>query len=164
MAVEQVIYELKDALIEALQDARERSKKIPERFQAPIIAEIRVLEMMVVILDKSIKEGAIDMNKIKTEIKTIRTGSIDELMVATRGGKVEPKILEYAGSLKPGQFQEIDPETISWAHFSGRVYALRQRGQLDNEILPVKRGEKFYLVRYTKETMPAPRKAKTNTR
>ena len=147
--MDQVVVSLKEALIEALTEARATKLHMPNKpiAQAYINSKIEVLESMVVFLDKSIKEGEIDMKKLKTEIKTIGSGSLEDLMIATRGGQVEPRLLEIAKGLKPNTYEAIDPQTISWAHFSGRVYAMRKRGQLGEDYLPVKRGDKFFLVR-----------------
>lgn len=144
--------ELKATLIEELSESREISKRISEKSPAwpHIDAVIRVYERLVVILDKFIKEGAVDMEKLKAEIKIIRTERIEDIVSSERGGWIEPMILKIATSIEPGYRGEVEPGTISWAHFSGRVYDMKKRNPpaLAAEYWPKTKGGKMYLYRF----------------
>lgn len=154
--------ELRMTLITELQEAREFAKQVSPKptAQAYANAKVEILERLVILLHKAKQEGTLDMEKLKTEIKAGDKIALNELMVVKRGGKVEPKIKELATTLKPGEALPIDSSTISWAHFSGRVYSMRQKGMLSKDYAPLKRQDKFFLVRYTEEHMTAAEKDK----
>ena len=146
---------LKAGLIEMLTAARTFDKMAGQK---PVVkaysnAKIEILERILVVVIDSIKQGGeLDMNKLKTEIEVGDKIKIDELMISQRGGKVEPRILELAKQLQPGEALPVIAESITWAHFSGRVYAMRKTGKLSQDYAPVKRQEKFFLARYPKES------------
>ncbi len=151
--MDQIVVDLKNTLVDLLKEARERLKTVGENPYSN--AEIKILETLVIFMVRAIEKGDMDMQKLKTEIRVVSEGSLDELLSNRKGGKVTPQLIEVAKSLAPGKFKEIDSKGISYAFFSGLTHDLRIKGILDTEIRPMKKGQSFFLVRFTPEQLKA---------
>lgn len=157
----------KDFLIEKLTEAREFSKKcITPTSKAYINAKIELLEIQIIFLSKSLKEGTLDMEKAKSMIKVLDEGIIEEIGRARRESPITGTIIELAKELKPGRFKRIDPKEIDPAHFTTRVYNLRSQGLIPMDVKPKSNinGENgLFLVRLTEKQMSAePKKRSKN--
>lgn len=147
---------IKDFFIILLTEAREKDKRAKGTAHVAIDANIRLLERIVVFLSNSIKEGTLDMEKAKNEIKVLDEGVIKEIGRGKRENAVTFKIIELASELKAGCFKQIDPKLINPVYFSTRVYSLRAEGRVGEDIKPKSNvnGEKgIFLVRLTEKQM-----------
>lgn len=151
VAMDQIVIELKTTLVGLLEEARARRKEVGENPYSS--AEIKVLETIVVFLVRAIEKGEANMGKLKSDIKVLAEGSLDDLLENRKGGVIGPKIKELADTLKPGCYKAVDPQGIGWSHFSGRVYEMLGEDKLDKMIRPMKKGKQFFLVKYTPEQM-----------
>jgi hypothetical protein len=142
---------VKEVILELLTEARELSKNLSEQPKAQMFvnAKIEILQAISFSFHKLIKEEVFDMGRMKSEIKVISKGKIEELMISKRGGTVEPRILEEAKNLQPGDFAEFDSTGITYSNFDQRVRSLVKSGSLDPSFRPVKRGNRIFLVRDT---------------
>lgn len=151
--------QFKDFLISLLTEARELSKQArSKQVQMVLGSNVALLERIAMFISKSIKEGAIDMDKAKVQIKVVSQGLIEEMGRTRKAGEVTTKIIELATELKPGRFVEVSPDGIEGAQFATRVYNLRQDGLLPKDIKPksnVNGKAGLFLVRLTKEQMTA---------
>ncbi len=153
---QEFIKQFKDALVESLLEAKDQARTASPKpvVQAIFNTKIDLLEKLVIFTSKSIKEEGIDMNKMKAEIKAAGGKiQLETLLMNKRGGKLEPKIKELAEGLKVGEAIPVDGDSISWGHFSAKVYNMRSKEKLPMEYLPVKKGEQFFLARFSKETI-----------
>lgn len=154
--------ELKQVVLESLEDARATSKHIGQHKvgQAYINAKIQMLEHLLLFVHKHEKENTMDANKLKLELEGENT-SYKDLITHKKGGKIIPAILELATKLKPGDKPiPINPEAMTWSHFYGVVYKLKQENLLSPEYGAAKRGSKYYLIRYAPEDLKTAKKPK----
>lgn len=156
---------LRPFLIDLLTEARELGKKATTNaVRASLDSKAMLLETLIVFISKSIKEGTLDMEKAKSEIKVADEGMIESLGRTPQANTIVAKIKELAKDLKPGQYKAIDTKGIEPGHFIQRVYNLRQSGVLTEDIKPknfVNGKQGLFLVRLTKEQMSAePKRAK----
>lgn len=154
---------LRQFLIDLLTEARERDRMASGAAHTAIDANIRLLERMVAWLSNSIKQGVMDMEKAKSEIKVLDEGVIEELGRARQASPVTTKIIELATKLKQGRFIQVDPEGIEPSHFVARTWSLKAQGTIPSDVKPKTRvnGKAgLFLVRLTKEQMSAEPKRK----
>jgi hypothetical protein len=119
-------------------------------------------------LSNSIKQGELNMEKARSEIKVLDEGIIEEIGRARRESPITSKLIEHAEKLKQGRYIELDPKLIEPSHFSTRVYNLRADGSIPMDVKPktnVNGKQGLFLVRLTKEQMSAePTRAKRRMR
>lgn len=151
-------------LIGLLTEARELDKKAKGTAHTAIDANIRLLERIVMFISNSIKEGAINMETAKSQIKILDEGIIEEIGRARRESPITSTLIEKAQELKPGRYVEIDPKHIDPSHFTTRVYNLRSLGDIPQDVKPksnINGKQGLFLVKLTKEQMSAePKKRK----
>jgi len=145
----------KRELIVLLDEARNKGKTIGNVpvAQAYINAKISVLETLLIFINNTEKRGSVDMRELKDSLTVGETIALDELMKNRRGGILEPKLIEEASKLQPGQARLVNAEVMLYGHFSTLVGEMRKNGKLPEDVKPWKRGEKFYLVRLTPELL-----------
>lgn len=155
-------------LLGLLTEAKEFDKKASTpTVKAVIDANRRLLERMIVFISNSIKEGVMDMEKAKSEIKVLDEGVIEEIGRAKREAPVQNRIVELASKLKPGRYIKVDPEGIDPGNFTTKVHNLRGK-LIPLDVKPKRNinGESgLFLVRLTEKQMalePAPRVRKKN--
>lgn len=147
---------LRRTLVEMLEDTREFGKRIPKKpvAQAYVNAKLEVLERLVTFVTLSQKEGTLDMEKLKTEIKAGEKFKLSEMRINPRGGRIDPKLKEIADSLT--EVDDARPvEGISWANFCGRVYTLVNKKVLPEYIKPKKWDGKNLLVHVSDDEVQA---------
>lgn len=146
-------------LIDLLTEARETATRATNSsVRAVLESNVALLERIAMFISKSIKEGEINMEKARSEIKVLDEGIIEEMGRAHRESPVTSKIIEMAKELKQGRYKEVDPKGIDPTHFSTRVYNLRQQGVIPADVKPknnVNGKQGLFLVRLTKEQMSA---------
>lgn len=110
---------------------------------AHVESKRQILETLLVFVGNAEKKGVFDMDKFKLGLN--ETVKLDDLVGSH--SQVEPAIIEEAKALKPGEARPIDPSRIKWPSFSNRVYTMRKEGKLPANVKPLKRGDKFFLVK-----------------
>lgn len=154
------IESLRLLFISLLTESRDKSKALPEKSRTYFNGQQDILEIALRHITEAKQRGVLDMDKMRSQVKVISEGTLEDLMqIPQRGGVIEPQIKEEADRLKEGKYKEIDPEGITWEHFSGRVYNMVKRGLIPEQVKPAKRviegKTKFFLVKYTREQFNA---------
>ncbi len=155
--------EYRQYLIELLTEARTFGKRCTTQIsKAYINAKIEALEMMLVFISKSIKEGEINMEKARSEVKIIDEGTFESVARARKESPVTSKIIRYAKELKPSGYKKVDPELIDPVHFHTRVHNLKASGAIPEDVKPknvlIIDGQEvrgLFLVKLNKEQMRA---------
>lgn len=157
--------EFKQFLLSLLTEARELDKKATNKHvKASIQAQMTLLARQVQFIDTSIKDGTLDMDKAKMEIKVVSTGMVEELGTPRKTGEFTTKIKEIADQLKPGAYHRLDAKGIEWGSFNTRIHNLRAMGAIPTEVKPkrmVNGEEGIFLVKLTKQQMSAEPKRRT---
>lgn len=161
--------EFKQFLLGLLPEARELDKRASTNVaRAFSNGQLRILEVIAVFVINSIKQGEIDMEKAKSEIKVLSQGVIKEIGRKKQDNPVNDKLIELAKTTKLGGFQQIDPELISPSKFETTVFNLRRLGHLEENVKPkrnVNGVNGLFLVRLTEAQMEnEPKKRQQRTR
>ena len=159
--------ELRKFLIGLLTEARETAKQArSEQVRMILGSNVALLERITVFISNSIKDGTMDMDKAKMEIKVVATGVVEELGQVRKQGEFTTKIKEIADSLKPGMHVKLDSRGIDWGAFNTRIHNLRAANVIPEEVKPkrsVNGEEGIFLVKLTKQQMSAEPKRRTRT-
>jgi len=149
----------KDFLIGLLTETRELANRTKNnRTRALLDVQIQLLARITTFVVNSIKEGTLDMEKAKMEIKVVSTGMVEELGTPRKTGEFTTKIKEIADQLKPGAYHRLDAKGIEWGSFNTRIHNLRAVGAIPQEVKPkrmVNGEEGIFLVKLTKQQMSA---------
>lgn len=146
-------------LVSLLTETRETATKTNNTtVKAVLHSNVALLEQITMFISKSIKEGVIDMDKAKSEIKVLDEGVVEELGRSSREkGAVTLRVIELANELKPKGYVKIDPRGIERKSLEQKIYNLRGK-HIPEDVFPRKKvnGEEgLFLVKLTKEQMNA---------
>lgn len=162
--------EFRQFLVSLLTEARELSSKATSNsVRAALDGQVRLLERLTVFISNSIKEGTLDMDKAKADIKVIDQGIMEDIGRSAREkSPVTIKLVEVANSLRPNGYSEFDPKHIDRLAFEQKIYNLRgltkqgKPGGIPEDIFPKKRikvngewKEGLFLVKLSKQQMSA---------
>lgn len=159
----------KATLLQMLSECKSDANRVSPKpvVQAIYNTKIELLERLVIFTSNAIKEGVVDMEKIKAEIKVIGEVDIEDVKGGSRANSpVTSKIIEIAEKLQEGKGAIIDAGGIEWGHFSTRVHTMRNEGRVAANIYPGTKDGQFYIFKYTPEQMkkyPQKRKPKASS-
>lgn len=117
---------------------------------------LSVINSVLLWVTKSIQEGAIDMEKMKTDIQ-VKIVSLEDIPRRQREHPVEDQITAYATQLeeaikaaeklkRPKPALEIEGG-IKYQYFAAKLSRMRKQGKLDPAFRVLLSGEKFYLTK-----------------
>ena len=140
-------HDLKQALIEikermSLMLDRSTKNKVRDIF----ISNISVIESILIWINNSEKQGAINMEELNIGVgKTVKLSDIIEIQSnVDRAIMKEAKHLEGA---ELGTGREIDPKMVNVTYFYNRVYTLAKQGKIPADAKPMKtRSGKLYIM------------------
>jgi predicted HTH transcriptional regulator len=141
--------ELKELLIEQKQQALEREARSTGRVKDIMTAQIQVFDIVLMFLHT--KQTEEDMTKLKLTLDAQAT-PIEELAPRRPNDhRLTDAIFDLVKKLKPGtKFPLNNLGDIKAKTISSKIYSLRKKGHLPDNIGPIKRKNEMYLAMFKK--------------
>lgn len=146
--IKEVLYKVKQEAVSYL----DRSVKSKVRYA--IDARITVIDNLFMWLDKSEKQGVLDMENLKL-------GELTTWEPHSRKGSIDEKIIEDSKALKKNyDAVKVKVGTVNLTTFTNRVYQLRKEKKIADNIVPRKDKEGNPFLVYLDEPNPKRSKGK----
>ncbi len=146
---------IKEGLFKIKQDALNHlDKLINNQVRYAIDARVFVVDNMLIWLDKSEKQGVLDM-------ETLKLGELTTWEPQSRKGTIDDHIIQDSKALKKN-FDAIKVKvgTVNMTTFTNRVYQLRKEKKIADNIVPRKDKEGNPYLVYLDEPNPKRSKSK----
>lgn len=146
--IKEVFYKIKHDAVSHI------DKVIKNQVRYAIDARIAICDIVLVWIDKSEKQGVLDMEALKL-------GELTTWTPQSRKGTIDDSIIQDSKALKKN-FDAIKVKvgTVNMTTFTNRVYQLRKEGKISDNIVPRKDKEGNPYLVYLDEPNPKRSKSK----
>jgi hypothetical protein len=136
--------QLRAFLIEQKGRLLEAEKRAKGTAKAAIVGQIQAFETLLFYFSKKQEER--DMEELKLSLEE-QAKPLSELKGPQEDNGLTKAIVELAQKLKPGTYLPLNGPAVKGRSVQSKIWALRKKGVLPQEVVPMQRGKEIYLAK-----------------